>query len=280
MIKKIGTGIAVLSLLASTNVLADSTENQLGRDYNIDSGTATVDTRFTSYNFPEKNLRSLKTFKDKFSKQVGHLSFYGNNLSNVNEMFVIEYIDGNVSLHGNPLLNIDGMQNVVIINGSFYLYNNKLEDLDGMLNVERVNGDLIIAKSAFRKDGQINTRGTHNLEYVGEDFQFSGIKMASLETKKLRRVEGYFDLKNNNLKDLSGASNLRYANSVNLKGNPLIDISAIHNLEVEGYILIDEEVVNNPNFRGMRASAKLCKPENAKHFHPDGASQKQLCEKY
>lgn len=258
-----------------------STENQVGRNVDHNSGDTYVDPdRFKSLSLAEAQLRSLERYSDSISSEMGHVYIYGNQITNVNAFLNTSVIHGNLVMHDNPIEHLRGFQNVERIEGGLQLYNTRIqrENIDGFLNLKSVGSDIIMGKTTFRKGEVINLRGFQNLETVGNGFRLAGIKIQTLNPlSNLRHVGGHFDLSDTSITELNGLQNLRYANSINLSGNPLIDISGLHRLEVEGHILIDKQVINNPNFRGLRPSARLCQPEMAKHFHPSGATQADVC---
>ncbi|WP_133155041.1 hypothetical protein [Billgrantia endophytica] len=258
-----------------------STENQVGRNVDHNNGDTYVDPEnFKSLSLAEAQLRSLERYESDIGEHLGHVIIYGNQLTNVNEFIETRMIHGNLTLHDNPLQHIRGFQSLERIGGGLQLYNTRIqrESLDGFLSLKFIGGDILMGESTFKRNETVNIRGFRNLETVGNDFRLSGIKIESLSPlSNLSSVGNYFDLSNTGIKDVSGLQRLRYVSDMNLSGNPLMDISGLHRLEVEGHILIDKQAANNPNFRGLRPSAKLCQPGMAKHFHPDGATQDDVC---
>ena len=258
-----------------------STENQVGRNVDHNEGDTYVNpTSFKSLSLADKNLRSLGRFKDSIGEEVGHAIIYGNQLTNVNEFYNTKKIYGNLKMHDNPITHLRGFQSLEEIRGSFHIYNTRIkkENLDGLLNLKSVGGDFIMGESTFKKDHYVDLRGLQSLEEVSNDFQLNKVKIKSLTPlNRLTRVGNLLDLSQTEIKDLSGIQNLKYVGDANLSGNPLVDISGLHTLEVEGHILIDKTVLNNPNFRGLRSSAWLCQPENANKFHPNGVQQQDVC---
>lgn len=272
--------LATALISTATTSFASSLNNQYGRQIELDSEATKVDyTNFASFNYSAANLTDLAELKPGFIEGVGHMSFYGNRLQHVNEMFDIKYIDGNFTLHDNPLVHINGLQNLEKIRGHFYLHNNNLTSLDGLLNLKEVGSDFMITPTAFdNKNRVVDIRGLQSLEKVGNGFHLKDVQVKNLNPlSRLTRVGGHFSLENTGIRDLNGLTNLRYANTIDLSDNPhLIDIGGIHSLNTEK-IWIDKDITTRASFRGLRNTAVLCQPDKADRFFHDGAQQEDVC---
>ncbi|MCH4812840.1 hypothetical protein [Vreelandella neptunia] len=256
-----------------------TTVNQVGRYVDHNKGDTYVNpSLLKSISLARKNLQSLKLFEDDITEDMGHVIIYGNKLKNVNEFYGTKNIHGSLIMHDNEIENLDGFQQVENIGGGLHLYDNNLEcNIDGLLNVETIGSDVIITDSAFRKCNEVDMRGFQKLKSVNNGLNLSGIKIKSSVKWMIERVTGILELSNTGLTNTNLLQELKYAGDINLRGNNLNDISSLHEAEVEGHILIDKAVLNNPHFRGLRSSAKLCQTGQAKHFHPNGISQKEAC---
>lgn len=257
-----------------------STANQVGRYVDHNDGDTYVNPNlYKSFSLAKGNLRSLKYYKDDITEEVGHVIAYGNRLKHFNEFVDTRIIRGDLKIHDNPVEHIYGFQNVEYVGGSIHMYETRIKKggLDSFLKLKGIGGDFIISESTFKKDVEVDSRGIAELVNVGGELRLSGVKIKSSKQWKLRTARK-ISMDNTGQRDASLLSEVREAVDINLKGNPLVDISDLYRAKIPGHILIDKSVGNNPNFRGMSSSAWLCQPENAKHFHPEGLQQEQACE--
>lgn len=281
-IMAIAIGVLAVSSGAMASINKPSTDNQVGRsvDHNIDDTYVNPDI-FKSISVAEKGLRSFKHFENDIERKMGHIISYGNKIKNVDEFIDTDEIAGNLDIHNNTINNLNGFQNLEVIGGSFHLYNTRIKrnDLDGLLKLEKVGGDFIIDGKTFYQNENVNLRGLKSLEYVEDELRLEGVQVYSTEPLKNLRKAGYINLKNTGITEIDGLQNVKEVADINLDGNNIIDINPLYKTKVKGHLLIDKRVASNPNFRKLRKGAWLCKPENAKHFHRNGITQEQACQK-
>jgi hypothetical protein len=274
------TATALASVSSFASNYQPSTDNQVGRNVDHNRGDTYVNPNlYKSLSVADGNLRSLKYYEDDITEEMGYVIAYGNNLKDFNEFIGTRVIHGDLKIHDNPLEHTYGFQNIEYVGGSIHMSDTRIQKggLDGFLKVKGVGGDFIMSESTFKKDAEVDARGVAELVNIGGELRFSGIKITSSKQWKLKKARK-ISMDNTGQRNASLLSNVRNVVDINLKGNPLIDISDLHRVEVEGHILIDKSVANNPNFRGMSSSALLCQSENTKHFHPEGLQQEQACE--
>lgn len=279
------TATALASVSSFASDYQPSTVNQVGRnvDHNNNNATVVNPNLYKSISVADGNLRSLERYKDHITKEMGHIIAYGNNIETFDELYGVEKIYGDFKIHDNPVNNMRFCQTITHIGGSFDLYNTRIdrEDIDGCLNLEYVGNNFMIGESAFPKGKEVDLKGLQSLKIVRNYFNISGIRLKNnnLDWAKNLEVVGHFNASNTGITNTYGLSGLRQAVEINLSQNPLIDLGGMEKVKIEGYIFIDKEVPNKPNFRGMKSSAWLCQEGNAKHFHPNGAKQEEVCEK-
>ena len=279
------TATALASVSSFASDYQPSTANQVGRyvDHNNNNATVVNPNLYKSISVADRNLRSLERYKNHITKEMGHIIAYGNNIETFDELYGVEKIYGDFKIHDNPINNMRFCQTITHIGGSFDVYDTRIdrEDMDGCLNLEYVGNNFMIGESAFPKGKEVDLRGLQGLKIVRNHFNVSGIRMKNNNLDWARNLEvvGYFNASNTGITNTYGLSGLRQAVDINLSQNPLVDLGGMEKVKIEGHIFIDKEVPNNPNFRGMKSSAWLCQEGNAKHFHPNGAKQEEVCGK-
>ena len=189
----------------------------------------------------------------------GNITIYGNAITNLNGLNVLNSIGGNLII-GNPmggndnLTNLSGLENVQYIGGELDLfYNNALTSLAGLEGLTTIAGNLRICGNHTLTD----IMPLENISEFSGILEISNNALLSLSgLEGITSVELLFIAHNNSLTDLSGLEGLVSIDSdLTIRNNTHLDsLSGLENLlSIGGYIKIH----NNNSLKNLNGLDNL-----------------------
>ncbi|MEC7984837.1 MAG: hypothetical protein VX278_06720 [Myxococcota bacterium] len=199
---------------------------------------------------------AMTYFCQNYTGIYGNVTISGSNISHIDELSCLTFIDGNLVIETSGITNVDGLSNVTAITGGITLDNNSaLVNIDGLSNVSSVGKD-ILGRSLYvnvnaslsslagfsgltslsgsirlyDNDALPNLTGLSSIVSIGIDNDSYSLQIENNSAlvdlgsfTSLSSVDGHILIQSNNITSISGFNALTTADRIVIRYNSYLD---------------------------------------------------------